>query len=49
MRELSAALQENRSLTELNLSRNRFGEQGAAMLEKALDHAQSLQSLDIRR
>lgn len=49
MRELCAALRENSSVRDLNLSRNRFGEKGAAMLENVLDSAQSLQTLDIRR
>lgn len=49
MRELCAALQENASLTELNLSRNRFGAEGAELLENALDRAPSLQMLDVRR
>lgn len=49
MREVCAALKENNSLVELNLSRNRFGEEGAAMLESVLDHAQSLGWLDVRR
>ncbi|CAN0486232.1 unnamed protein product, partial [Laminaria digitata] len=48
MRELCAALKENSSLTDLNLSRNRFGEEGAALLEGTLDSAPALRSLDVR-
>lgn len=49
MRELCAALKENTSLTDVNLSRNRFGAEGASLLEGALDSAPKLGSLDIRR
>lgn len=49
MRELCLALRSNSSLTDLNLSRNRFGEEGAALLEETLDSAPALQSLDVRR
>ncbi|CAM9725919.1 unnamed protein product [Pylaiella littoralis] len=48
MRELCTALKENSSLTDLNLSRNRFGEEGAALLEGTLDSAPALTSLDVR-
>lgn len=49
MRELCSALKENSSLTDLNLSRNRFGEEGASLLEGTLDSAPALRSLDVRR
>lgn len=49
MRELCDALRENKSLTDLNLSKNRFGGEGAAMLEEVLDSAPSLKFLDVRR
>lgn len=49
VRELCTALKENRSVTDLNLSRNRFGEEGAALLEGTLDSTPALRSLDVRR
>ena len=49
MRELCTALRKNSSITDLNLSRNRFGEEGAALLEGTLDSAPALRSLDVRR
>lgn len=49
MRELCTALRENPSITDLNLSRNRFGEEGATLLEETLDSAPALRSLDVRR
>lgn len=49
MRELCSALKSNSSLTDLNLARNRFGEEGAALLAGTLDSAPALTSLDVRR
>lgn len=46
---MCAALKENRSLTDLNLSRNRFGAEGAELLVQAIDDAPALRSLDVRR